>query len=135
MTTQTQQFESVSQKERWVKYGANVALTVIVVIVLAIALSYLARLYDVRRDTTAAGLYSLKPQTQNVLKNLNQKIKLVSLYAAKDDKQKPSTYAGPVKDLLEEYARTSKNIEYQAIDPVTQSTDALVSEAIAKYGG
>src|SRR5205823_6522737 len=102
-----------SQKERWVKYGANVALASVVVIVLAGAFVYLAQKFDRRIDTTAAGLYSLKPQTVNLIKDNKQKIKLVSLYAAKDERQRENAFAGPVRDLLEEYARKGKNIEYQ----------------------
>src|SRR5439155_170806 len=52
-----------SQKERWVKYGANVALVSIVAIVLAGLITYLAQRVNRRLDTTASGAYSLKPQT------------------------------------------------------------------------
>ncbi|HVT90498.1 MAG TPA: Gldg family protein [Tepidisphaeraceae bacterium] len=135
MSNIPQNFTPESQKERWVKYGANVALASILVIVLAIAVTYLAQRFDHRMDTTAAGLYSLKPQTVNLIKDNTQKIKLISLYSAKDQRQKDNPFAGPVRDLLEEYSRKGKNIEFEAIDPVTQSTDAIVKEAVEKYGG
>jgi phage host-nuclease inhibitor protein Gam len=143
MTTQTnssskpQQFVAESQKERWMKYGANVALSIIVVILLAGLVTYLAQKFSKRVDTTEAGLYSLKPQTVNLIKDNKQKIKLVSLYSAKDAQDKPNPYAGPVQDLIEEYARKGKNIEAETIDPVKEPTrtDTLVKEAISKYGG
>src|SRR5436190_5390094 len=133
----TTTFAPETQKQRWVKYGANVALAIIVVILLAGLLTYGAQRVDRRVDTTAAGIYSLKPQTVNLIKDNKQKIKLVSLYQAKTRKGEDNPYAGPVRDLLEEYARKGKNIEFEAIDPVTQPTltDNLVSEAVSKYGG
>jgi hypothetical protein len=119
------------------KYGANVALSIIVVILLAGLVTYLAQKFSKRVDTTEAGLYSLKQQTVNLIKDNKQKIKLVSLYSAKDAQDKPNPYAGPVQDLIEEYARKGKNIEAESIDPVKEPTrtDTLVKEAISKYGG
>jgi D-ribose pyranose/furanose isomerase RbsD len=130
-------FVHEDQKQRWVKYGVNVAVSIVAVVALGIALTYLAQRFPKRIDTTQAGLYSLKPQTVNLIKDLNQKIKLVSLYAAKTARDEENPYAGPVQDLIEEYARKSSNIEYQVIDPIKQptQTDQLVNDAIAKYGG
>ena len=69
-----------TQKERWVKYGANVLIASVVVVVLAGLIIYLAQLTRRRIDTTQSGVYSLKPQTVNIIKNLDSKVKLVSLY-------------------------------------------------------
>ncbi len=130
-------FAPETQKQRWIKYGTNVALTIIIVVVLACLITYLSQRFSRRVDTTATGIYSLRPQTVNLIKDLKQKITLVSLYQAKDAKQQDNPYAGPVRDLLEEYARKGKNIDFEVIDPVTQptKTDNLVSQAVAKYGG
>jgi hypothetical protein len=132
-----QNFTPQTQKERWLKYGANVAFTILVVIVLAFLLAYMGQRFDRRIDTTTTGIYSLKPQTINLISNQNQHIKLVSLYSPKDAQGKENPYAGPVRALLEEYSRKGKNIEFDVIDPVTQptKTDSLISEAVSKYGG
>src|SRR5438552_1837571 len=98
-----------SQSQRWLKYGANVVLAIVVVMLLAIAVTWLAQRFDHRIDTTSAGLYSLKPQTINIIRDNKHKIRLVSLYSEKDAKQKPNPYAGPVRDLLEEYSRKGSN--------------------------
>lgn len=143
MSSPNQNFVPESQKERWVKYGLNVLAASIIVVVLAGLVAYLAQKYDKRLDTTAAGMYSLKPQTVNIIKANKQKIKLVSLYvppdtrAVREDNERPEPINASemVKDLIQEYASKGANIEAQAIDPVTQSTDALVSEAISQYGG
>src|SRR6185369_10515756 len=103
-----------SQKERWVKYGANVALVSIVAILLAGLMTYLAQRTNRRFDTTAAGMYSLKPQTINLIKDLKTKTKLVSLYqkpTAEEAAADKTDFAQPVIDLLDEYHRKGKNIE------------------------
>ena len=69
-----------SQKQRWLKYGSNVAIGSIVVIALAVLLIYLAQSAHRRIDTTRGGLYSLKPQTLNIIKDLKSSVKLISLY-------------------------------------------------------
>src|SRR5687767_6733723 len=72
-----------TQRQRWMKYGANTLLACVAVVLLGLILTAIAQQswakFNV--DTTQAGLYSLKPQTKEVLKNLNQKVKIVSLYA------------------------------------------------------
>lgn len=140
MSTEKQQFVREDQKERWMKYGANVALATLIVLFLAGMVIYLGQRFDHRIDTTKAGLYSLKEQTVNIIKDNNQKVKLVSLYSGKVystklQRQIDSPYAPVVRDLLEEYSRKGKNIEYQAIDPITQPTESLIEEAVNKYGG
>src|SRR5580698_6500610 len=122
MAKETHQFET--QKQRWVKYGANVVLSVIVVIVLATLFVYLAQQkFDRRIDTTASGVYSLKPQTVNIIQGLGQPIKIVSLYSAEgkindpEDKQDRAERLQTVTDLLQEYQRKGKNIQVDFIDP------------------
>ncbi len=130
-----------SQKQRWMKYGANVALAVVVVIVLAIVTTALAQRANVRLDTTQTGLYSLKPQTVNIIKGNKQKIKLVSLYTRNANPGAQPTdetdYAQVVDDLLEEYARKGNNITVESIDPIANPTkvDDLINEVTNKYGG
>src|ERR1043166_1487885 len=104
-----------SQHERWLKYGGNVVLTVIVAVVLAVVVVALAQRTDRRFDTTAAGAYSLKPQTVNIIKNIKTPVKLVSLYskptAPAAQKSQEIDYGQTVADLLHEYQRKGKNID------------------------
>src|SRR5688572_27099837 len=76
-----------TQSERWLKYGGNVLLVSIVVILLAAGVTWIATKHRLRRDTTAAGLYGLKPQTKAVLRDLKQPVKIVALYAKPDSGQ------------------------------------------------
>src|SRR5688500_1690978 len=71
-----------TQKQRWVKYGANVALASVVVILLGVIFAALAQQSwaKLHVDTTKAGLYSLKPQTKAILRDLKQDVRIVSLY-------------------------------------------------------
>src|SRR5689334_16542068 len=106
-----------NQAERWIKYGSNVALTIVLVIVLAILFTWGFQRANLRADTTRGGSLSLKPQTIQVLKQLKQHITLVSLYvhtdqnqqteAEKEAKIEPIDYSTRVADLLDEYRRHS----------------------------
>ncbi len=137
---------SETQKQRWVKYGANVVLASVVVILLAIVVTYLAQRANARVDTTHAGLYSLKPQTVNIIRDNKQKLKLVSLYApiqgARTEAERKSaeehaTRMGVVADLLREYQHKGNNISVEIIDPVSSPTkvDDLIKDVTNKYGG
>ncbi len=136
-----------SQKERWLKYGGNVVLATVVVILLAVLLVYLSERKSKRIDTTATGLYSLKPQTVNLIKDNTQKIKIISLYtkskppvdedAVDAPKVDTADQAEKVADLLEEYRSKGKNIEIENIDPTSSpaKVEDLTAEVVEKYGG
>src|SRR5207245_11682742 len=74
-----------SQQQRWLKYGGNVALMIVAVILIAVLLIWCFQTpyLSARVDTTKAGRYSLKPQTGNIIKNNKQQIKIVSRYTPK----------------------------------------------------
>jgi hypothetical protein len=131
-----------TQKERWVKYGANVALVSVIVVVLGFFVAAIAQTstFKARIDTTRAGLYSLKPQTKQILRDLKQNVRIVSLYTrnkqagAKD----ADDLATPVADLLDEYKRNSGGkIDVEIIDPVENPSkvDDLIASVTERYGG
>src|SRR4030095_14612738 len=89
--TETEKQETLpppeAQKERWVKYGANVALTSIIVLVLTGLVIWAAqgslpmtRKLRGRADLTSDSSNQLKPQTVSLIKDLPGKVTLVSLY-------------------------------------------------------
>jgi len=139
-----------SQQERWLKYGGNVALVIVVVILIAGLLiwCFQTRVLSARVDTTRAGMYSLKPQTVNIIKGNTQPIKIVSLYTPKkegtpgveeetDSRSEASAdQVQAVSDLLEEYRRKGNKIEVEVIDPTVQQTkvDQLIDEVIRNSG-
>src|SRR5258708_4720290 len=138
-----------TQAERWLKYGGNVVLASFVVILLAVLAIYLVQRSPKRLDTTAAGLYSLKPQTVNIIKDNPQKIKIISLYtksklpknpdeeAGDQAKADPAAQVEKVSDLLEEYRSKGKNIDVEDIDPDANpaKVESLTDEVVDKYGG
>ena len=134
-----------TQQERWIKYGGNVVLASVVVVILAVVVVWLAQEANARVDTTTAGLYSLKPQTVNIIKNNDQPIKIVSLYTrvkrqstnVVQGEEDNFDYITPIADLLEEYKRKGKNIDVEVIDPVEQEVKVtqLIRDVTDKYGG
>src|SRR4051795_2621840 len=101
-----------NQQQRWMKYGLNVLLTSFIVIVLAGVVTYAAERTKKRVDTTANAEYSLKPQTINIIKDLKQPVKLVSLYTRPDGNTEREVAqrerADAVTDLLNEYKSSGR---------------------------
>lgn len=125
-----------SQSDRWIKYGSNVALSAILVLVLAVLLTWFAQHARARVDLTAGGSLSLKPQTISVLDQLKQKITLVSLYARPDNNPQQAEMAQRVSDLLDEYRNKSSKIDVKVIDPIKQTDklEALHKDFVERYG-
>ena len=133
-----------TQKQRWMKYGANVVLASVVVVLLGIIFTALAQQSwaKLHVDTTEAGLYSLKPQTKAVLKDLKKDVRIVSLYTRIDPpagKEKEHVdYATPVADLLGEYERYGGGrVTTEVIDPAKDpgKVEALVEDVTKRYAG
>ena len=135
-----------SQKQRWIKYGGNVVLTIVVAVVVAVLAIYLGQTFHGRKDTTAAHTHSLSDPTIDLIQNLPSKVKLVSLYTKvkRVDDTGKSEAGGPdsavryreVSDLLEEYQRKGKNISIEVIDPYAEpaKVQQLFDEVSNKYG-
>ncbi|HTL28221.1 MAG TPA: Gldg family protein [Tepidisphaeraceae bacterium] len=138
-----------NQQERWLKYGLNVGVAILVVIALGIAITWLAEKKSRRIDTTASREYSLKPQTLSIIESLKSPVRIVSLYSepqktGRTDEERLSEgqnertdYKQVVADLLEEYHSKGKNVEVETIDPVTtpSKVDDLITYVTDKYGG
>ena len=128
-----------TQRERWAKYGANVVLTCVIVIVLAGVAVWGAGQAGARADLTVGHTQSLKPQTVNILHDLKQPIKLVSLYARLKPSQvgQDQDFYTPVVDLLQRYHEQGRNVEVEVIDPVADPAklDGWLGEVKRKYAG
>src|SRR6266700_401591 len=137
-------FQMETQQERWVKYGANVALSVLVVLILVILLVYLGGRANWRKDTTAAGSYSLKPQTGRLIENLPQKVRIVGLFSKaqqdSDKREKDDTNVvryQQVADLIQEYQQKSGGkVTAEMIDTTSEPSkvDRLFNDVAKKYG-
>jgi hypothetical protein len=140
-------FAAETQKQRWVKYGANVLLTCVIVVVLVVVLLYIFQKYKVRKDTTVAGSYSLKPQTVQLVRDSKQKIKLVGIFSrnerrqserkGEDENDLSAVRYQQVADLLQEYEQKSGGrITATMIDHITEpgKVEGLFQEVQNKYG-
>jgi len=142
---------SESQRQRWLKYGANVVVSSILVIALAAVVIYLASLRPRRIDTTAGGLYSLRPQTLSVIRDNSKPVKIVSLHklpqpprdATRDEMRaweesnaEAAQRVQVLRDLLAEYRSKGRNIEVDAIDTLKEPAkeDALIREVEQELG-
>lgn len=127
-----------SQGERWAKYGSNVILTCVIVIVIAAIAVYCMQRWDHRADLTMGSSESLKPQTVGIVKDIKEPIKLVAIYARlKSNQPDEQDYSTPVTDLLEQYRRAGHDIQTESIDMVSEPAklDAWLVEITQKYGG
>ena len=132
-----------NRSERWMKYGLNVLLTSLLVVILAVLVVWGAQRYRARGDLTSAGSYSLKPQTVTVINELKSPVKLVSLYPRLKQEpgvppeQQQQDFYQAVDDILQEYQRKGKNIEVESIDPVAEPAklDKWLADVIKRYGG
>ncbi|MBV8453233.1 MAG: Gldg family protein, partial [Deltaproteobacteria bacterium] len=94
---------------RSTRYGANAALYSAAFIGLLIAINFLAKRYPRQFDLTAEKVYSLSPQSLNVVKNLKQPLKL---YGFVQEGRNPTA-----ETLFREYAYASPKISYELVDP------------------
>ena len=126
-----------SQRERWMKYGSNVVLTVVVVVVLGVFVTALAQSHALRGqiDTTAEGSNTLKPQTVSIIKGLDGHVRLIGLYP-KPKEEREREYYNKVSSVLDDYQRQGRNITAEMIDPNTEpaKVDALIA-TVSKQGG
>ena len=94
---------------RRTRYGANAALYTAAFIGLLIAINYLAAHYPHQFDLTTEKVFSLSPQSVNVVKNLKKPLKL---YGFVQEGRSPTAEA-----LYEEYAYASPRVSYALVDP------------------
>ncbi len=126
-----------SQKQRWLKYGFNVAVLVIAVLAIVVIVNWIAyravqRAPWLRQDWTATRRYSLSPQTTRLLGTLDKDVRIVTLYAEGSERVERTR---SVTDLLAEYERRSGNVTVEQIDPVYDIAEfeAFVSGLLEQY--
>lgn len=100
----------------------GVWLPVAAVLALCVALNQLSLRYPLRFDLTAAGLYSISPETVKVLAQIREPVKITYFYDLKHRTMQDG------KALLRQYAGHSKLLEVEVVDPSMQPSVAR------KYG-
>ncbi|MBI1372024.1 MAG: hypothetical protein GC159_04595 [Phycisphaera sp.] len=128
-----------TQKQRWAKYGLNVALLIFSVFAIVVLLNYIA--YQPgnakRIDFTHTRRYSLSEQTLGVIKRVDRPITITTLYNKLTNADRNEVaLLNRVEDLLDEYQSRSKQIVYRQIDPGVNVVeyDTFVKDILARHG-
>lgn len=117
-------FTTIGQfiSKRSTKYGANVALMIVVVFAIVGLIGVMSVNYKLRIDLTENKRYSLSQQTIKILKSLKRDVEAIAFYRS-DGRTRQAMY-----DLLKEYSYYSTKFNFWFIDPDKKPADA------AKYG-
>ncbi len=98
--------------ERSTKYGANVLVSSLVFVAVLGLLNYISVRHHHRFDLTEQGVYSLSPQSVNVVKNLNEDLQIQAFVEGGVNPE--------LRELLSSYAYQSPKLRYELIDPDRQ---------------
>ena len=110
--------------QRSTQVGANALITTLAVLAILGLINYLAANNVGRLDVTENQLFSLAPETQQLVRNLKQPVKVwvfVPQPSARD------------RELLESYHRQNDRLSYEFVDPNLQPS--LVQRLEVKTGG
>ncbi len=111
--------------KRSLKYGSNITVQVIVVLVIVAMLAFISTRRHFRWDWTESHLYSLSGQTKKVLDNLKKEVKITAFFKTSEQSN--------ARDVLDEYGYRSSHLKYQFVDP--DEHPAIAKQyGIRKYG-
>ncbi|MFQ5950027.1 MAG: Gldg family protein [Nitrospiria bacterium] len=97
--------------QRSTKFGANSALMVILFIAILSIINFILARHEARLDLSDTGVFSLSPQTENILKNLNKDVKITGFF---NERSKVKERAN---DLFENYRHQTSRVKVAFIDP------------------
>jgi ABC-type uncharacterized transport system involved in gliding motility auxiliary subunit len=95
--------------QRSTRYGANAIIYSAAFIALIIAANYISARHHRRLDLTTEKIYSLSSQSEQVVKNLKEPVKLIGFF--------PGGENPTARDLYATYAYASPKISYELVDP------------------
>src|SRR5919202_1170214 len=111
-------------KSRRVETLLYSSIGVVAVLLILVALNFIAGHFRARIDLTAEKAYTLSPGTRAILAKLDTPVQ-IRFYCTKNASTMPvmlTTYAQRVEDLLSEYRQASKGkIEIQRLNPEPDS--------------
>lgn len=103
---------------RQARYGANVTLSIVGVIGIAVfANAIVTHRFDKRSDLTTLQLYTISEQTKTVLKSLEQDIEVIAFFSRNSSQNAQS--AARAEEMLELYARETKFLTISFKNPFT----------------
>lgn len=98
--------------ERSTRYGASAALASLFFVGILASLNYLGTRYHHRFDLTEAGVFSLSPQSAQVVRNLDKDLVLQAFVEGGINPE--------LKELFESYRYASRKVAFEMIDPERQ---------------
>jgi ABC-type uncharacterized transport system involved in gliding motility auxiliary subunit len=112
-------------KARQTRYGAYLALYLIVIIAVIVAANWLADHHNKSVDTTANKQFTLSDETKKVVGNLKRPLTIY--YFDKTDQYEHA------RDLLDRYRNLSTNVKVDYVDP-DKKPDIARAEGMHNYG-
>jgi len=94
---------------RRIMEGANLAVYTLVALAIAVSVNYFASRYNRHWDLTPNQRYTLSPQTQKLVKNLNRDVTLYVFDRERAFRER--------RDLLDQFASASHRITVRYVDP------------------
>ncbi|NOX57248.1 MAG: hypothetical protein GXP29_00120 [Planctomycetes bacterium] len=122
------------QRSNWL-VGFNVFLMVVLAVALVGGLQWIGLTRLGRVDLTSSGVNSLTEPTEQLLKGLDQKVRLTSLYFETDlENEDQDRYRSAVNDLLGLYRVSNRSkIEFEAINPLQDHDErSAIMKRLAK---
>ena len=104
---------------RQARYGANVAISILATLGIAIILNVVvAQRFDKALDWTADKTFTLSDQTKNILRGLDREIKVIAFFSNSPNNPRSQQQYGLAKDLLERYKRETDKLTVEFVDPI-----------------
>ncbi|BBD60888.1 hypothetical protein NIES2109_36880 [Nostoc sp. HK-01] len=118
-----------SQQSRWwasrsTQAGTNAVVATLAILVILGLINFLGVRYQLRQDLTETQLFTLAPQSQELVRRLPQSVKIWVF----DTNQNPQD-----RELLENYQRQSSKFQFEYVDP--QSRPGIAEKfGVKEYG-
>jgi hypothetical protein len=136
----------MTRKRRWLVFGTNVALAIILATALVAAVVWIsgaALRGKARSDWTLSGRFSLSPQTRAIVKDLKADLVITMVYTdpdqyvyeSREDYQKAKDEYERMSDLLQEFGFAGGRVKVEHLDPLnTPQADAFLTNLQKRYG-
>ncbi|WP_089093812.1 Gldg family protein [Nodularia sp. NIES-3585] len=108
-----QSYQTKWWNRRSTQVSTNALIAIVAVFVILGLVNFLSTRYNFRKDLTEAQLFTLAPQSQELMRRLPQSVKLWIF----DVNRNPQD-----RELLENYRRQSSNFQFEYIDPQARPT-------------
>jgi hypothetical protein len=132
---------ATAQQARWLTYGVNVVMALVLAVIVAAAAVYLSGELlrgKGRSDWTSAGDFRLSPQTKALVADLPFNVTLTNLYYNTPEAPDSLERWKRVQDLLTEYANVNPSrVTVEAINPAVDvgGVEGVVARLRERYKG